>query len=95
MCEGVKLFLILPAIITFNISAATFTKIHMVKIIRRSPNPYSAEKAVAFISQKINTLGFNVFIKKPENAIFEKSLFDNDGTTAGSVDSSFAFLKKI
>ena len=81
LCK-VNLLLSLPAMSTLNVSAAIFSRRQTVKMIMRSWNVYLIAKLVAVASQKMNTFGFKVFIRNPDEKIFAMSLFRN--RTVGS-----------
>lgn len=66
MFLSLSFFPIAPAPKTFPISASIFIPTQVKNIIMRSSKEYTEAKDAAIITQKEITVGFSVFIKKPE-----------------------------
>lgn len=64
----VSFLLSLPASITLATSAAKLIRMQVEKIMIRSLTVFEMARVVAVVNQKAITAGFNVLIKKPENA---------------------------
>ena len=95
ICLGVRLFRIFPASITLAISASILMIRQTEKMMIRSRSPCNAEKAVALISQKKITFGLRVLIRKPDKAIFVKSVVLKVFTSSVAAALRSTFLKNI